>query len=207
MGYYVNIVGFHGTNSTAANTIIREKRFIAKENKNHWLGQGIYFFREDDEQAMSWAINKAKETKDSEAVVLKVEIDVENKYFLHLNNRGHLFKLKKIIKTIHRELISIQRELATDPNKEFDKDAYRCAVLDLIPTHVIKVIQGNFPFKQPSSLTLPEFELMDIKMQSIQVCVRDHDLIQKDKIEKYRSYPLNKKSRRNLYKIKLIKEE
>lgn len=33
MGYYVNIVGFHGTNSTAANTIIREKRFIAKEKK------------------------------------------------------------------------------------------------------------------------------------------------------------------------------
>lgn len=203
MGYDINIVGFHGTNKTAANTILKEKRFIPKENKNHWLGQGVYFFREDNEQAMSWAIQQAEDTKEPEAVVLKVDINVEKKYFFNLNSRVDLFRLKGIVTSIHEKLHKIEFELSPKDDEEFDAHAYRCAIIDLIPINLIKIVQNNFSFKQPRALKLPEFEQMDIKMHSIQVCVRDLELIKEDKIKVYSKRSMNR--RRKIRKTRNIK--
>lgn len=203
MEYDINIVGFHGTNKTAANTILEEKRFIPKENKNHWLGQGVYFFREDNDQALSWAIQQSRVTKDSEAVVLKVDIKVEKKYFFNLNSRVDLFRLKKIVTSIYEKLQKIEFELSFKDDGEFDAHAYRCAIIDLIPINIMKIVQNNFPFEQPQPLRLQEFKQMDIRMHSIQVCVRDLELIKGDKIKMYSKFPMNRKS--NIGKTRNIK--
>lgn len=141
---------------------------------------------------MSWAINKAQKENDPKATVLKVEIDVNNKYFLNLNSREHLFRLKSLIRTIQKELHTIKYELSMGEGEAFDPHVYRCAMIDLIPHDKVKVIQNNFNFEQPRSLKIIEFEQMEINMHSIQVCVRDSDFIKKENIEIYRSRKINK---------------
>lgn len=204
MGYNVSIIGFHGTTENNANMILKDKHFIPTVNKAHWLGQGVYFFREDVDQAMSWAITQTKRREKEKPTVLRVEINVKNKFFLNLNSREHLFKLKHIIKKMEKDLREI--DFGLEGNEEALRGhIYRCAVLDLIPIEVVKVIQNNFPLEQPGALETLEFKQMGVEMHSIQVCVRDHDLIKEGNIflhSQQEMPPRGRRERRRTARIK-----
>lgn len=56
LNYNLEIIAYHGTYESAANNILRENKFKVEYRKNHWLGQGVYFFREDFERARLWGL-------------------------------------------------------------------------------------------------------------------------------------------------------
>lgn len=193
MEYNVVINGFHGTNEQSAKDILDSKHFTPKVNEKHWLGQGVYFFKDDPDQAMSWAMeitrsNNRRNNKNQDATVLITEINVKNNFFLDLNSRTGLYRLKNILINLNEALKELGIGLGKEnlSNNDFSH-RYRCAVLDLIPKDKIKVIQKNFPLqKQPSFTNNIHFNNMNLQMHSIQVCVRDEGVISKEKIKFYK---------------------
>lgn len=190
MEYYVIIHGFHGTNETAADEICKTKTYNSKYNDKHWLGQGVYFFREDQEQAMSWAISKTRNVNlkngtNQKPVVLFSTVRVKNSNFLNLNSREGLIRLKDILTKFEKLINEIGMEIGITDENNGNIYKYRCAVFDLIPIEHIKVIQENFLIgKQPRFMDNEIYKKLNLNMQSIQVCVRDISVIDKESIKK-----------------------
>lgn len=95
----MNIIQFdayHGTNEDCANEIVKTSNFIiSKKRKDHWLGYGNYFFRDDPEQALLWAKSRYK---DVEAIhkVLEVSVKLNRKHYLNLDSRSGIETLNRI---------------------------------------------------------------------------------------------------------------
>ncbi len=78
------ILGFHGTDKNITDNIINKKEHLkASKNTYDWLGHGIYFWENDPERALEYAIhikdnpNKCKEQIDNPDVIGAV-IDLGN---------------------------------------------------------------------------------------------------------------------------------
>lgn len=112
MGYDIIIKGFHGTTEDAAREILKTKKFETKYSEFHWLGQGVYFFREDVDQANTWALQITKkenrlQNKKMKACVLKTDVKVNSEQYLNLNSRSGLFKLNRMMSSIEKSLIKL----------------------------------------------------------------------------------------------------
>src|SRR5690625_2344885 len=179
MGYNIIINGFHGTCKESADAICEKKTYTYTRREDHWLGQGIYFFREDSDQAMSWALNQTQ--VGSTACVLSTNINVESTSFLNLNTRDGIYKLKKMLETI-----DTQFEIDSKMDVDDHNHRYRCFIMDLLP-YSIKAIQKNFTLRRQPKAILgnPTMKKMDVNMQSVQVCVRDASIIAVDSIKIY----------------------
>ncbi|TMN21927.1 hypothetical protein [Lentibacillus cibarius] len=194
MDYDVVINGFHGTDNKVAVAIEQEKTYTYSKRSDHWLGQGIYFFSEDPEQAMSWAMNQTKQG--DTATVLFTKIVVNSSSFLNLNSRSGIFTLKKLINKLGSEY-----SIESYSDDQVGNTKLRCFIMDLLPDN-IKAIQKNFYIStQPQFvLNTPEMGRMGISMQSAQVCVRDSSIISRDTIEIFESKkkPFKKRKRREV---------
>lgn len=51
----VRVTGFHGTSTTAADSIV-QNGFKVSRNEYDWLGDGVYFFQDAPQRALEWAI-------------------------------------------------------------------------------------------------------------------------------------------------------
>jgi hypothetical protein len=71
MGYGLRAIGYHGTNSDAAERIL-STRFDISRNEYDWLGDGAYFFQDAPVRAMEWARQRFGEN----AAVVGAEIDL-----------------------------------------------------------------------------------------------------------------------------------
>ncbi|SET83676.1 hypothetical protein SAMN05216389_1368 [Oceanobacillus limi] len=204
MGYDVVINGFHGTNDTAASNIFETKKYEFSKREDHWLGQGVYFFRDDPEQAMSWALQQVKNGE--KAVVLSTNINVGSHSFLNLNTRAGILMFKGLIKEISQEISDYSIKVSTDTDDiEYSNHKFRCFIMDLLPDY-IKVIQKNFKLNhQPKMVSEnPIMEKSDIEMYSVQVCVRDCGTINKESIKIFSrrhksqvNFKIRKRTKRN----------
>lgn len=107
-------MGYHGTLESEANNIIANKSFIKSKSpivefnnlvnngvKYDWLGDGIYFWFQDENRAFNWAKTvKSKKQSTDNVAVLKVPIRTEDKYFFNLCNRDDLFLVESIIEEL-----------------------------------------------------------------------------------------------------------
>ena len=82
------IIGYHGTKKRFAESIINDGFKIAtpKDNDNHWLGHGIYFYS-DYELAEWWGktkVNKHNEKYgcDDVPIVIRGNIEAANRFFV-----------------------------------------------------------------------------------------------------------------------------
>ncbi|WP_405103025.1 hypothetical protein [Oceanobacillus sp. FSL H7-0719] len=187
MDYTISINGFHGTSKNAASNILKGKKYTYNEREDHWLGQGIYFFKDDPDQAMSWGLTQVDNGE--RAAVLQTVINVQSSSSLDLNTRSGIHKFKELQKIILKEAKEKGIEVNTQKDEtdhNFEKK-FRCFILDLLPPH-IKVIQNYFKLdKQPGFVLKSEImERLNIEMYSVQICVRDPRVIDEDTIEVYK---------------------
>lgn len=163
----VTIIGFHGTLLEKAKKIIADKKFEFSEyRKDHWLGQGIYFFREDYHQAKAWALTKVKRQEENGAI-LKTIIKVDKSSVLNLDARDDLIFFTEFKKEFVKYCTENKIKLSADPN------VFRCTICDELPQE-IKVIQRTFPGEGYFNGDLKEIDLV---LHGVQVCVRDKSLI------------------------------
>jgi hypothetical protein len=172
--------GFHGTAESCALKIDETRYFEFGDPRNdHWLGQGSYFFREDEEQAIFWAKNKVtRQTKfkGETPCVIEVILETEESKFLNLDSRKGLTILEKHLKSLKDQGVEIEcSSFENMPPK------IRCFILSLLPDD-IWMIQRTF--ESPSRFDTNEmFVAMELKLLGIQICVRNNEVIKGNSIK------------------------
>ena len=68
-------IGYHGTEYDNALSILRNKNFIQSCTEDEWLGDGVYFFENDERQAICF-ITKARKVQNYK--VIKANIKTKN---------------------------------------------------------------------------------------------------------------------------------
>lgn len=180
--YILEVIAFHGTYGSAADLIIDSQSFTKGSlRRDHWLGHGAYFFREDQKQAMIWATYKVKNTPElvaEQATVIQAVIKVSRDEFLNLDSRDDLEKFELFVKQSMEEVKNKYGLRIEEENPH----VLRCAFCDQLPESY-KVIQMTFSvdsFRFDSNKMLQN---MDIRLHGVQVCVRDLSTILGDSLQ------------------------
>jgi hypothetical protein len=172
--------GFHGTEAEYVTEILT-KGFTASIRKDHWLGQGFYFYTDLD-LAKWWAVTKFKNPS-QRAAVIQAEIAVPDTQLLDLDTRLGMNTFFYTIKEIY----------AKDLKLSFNfKDEHRiqnlCLALDLVKYKLgIKVIRRSFLKDKPSygAQNIEWFERdffplpNDFAYLETQICVSDNSCVLK----------------------------
>lgn len=55
------VIGFHGCDKSVSDKVITgEENLLASKNDYDWLGNGIYFWENNEDRALEWAIQLSK---------------------------------------------------------------------------------------------------------------------------------------------------
>ena len=90
------LIGFHGCDQSVVDKVITgEENLLASTNDYDWLGNGIYFWENNEARALQWAQELSKRNGSSikSPAVLGAVIDLG--YCLDLTDSQCLFELKK----------------------------------------------------------------------------------------------------------------
>lgn len=164
--------GFHGTAESCAIEINKTIHFEPVELRDdHWLGQGSYFYKDDEEQAKLWAKNKVlkhAKYKGETPCVIEVVLEANESNFLNLDSRIGLQDLDRFISSLKDTGMKIE-------TTENVPAKIRNYILSLLPSF-IWMIQRTF--EVPSKYDKLElFVDMELKLLGTQICVRNNEVI------------------------------
>lgn len=125
----INYEIYHGTTNTSAASILSNRQFNCMVRKDHWLGNGAYFFIDDYATAAWWAGNAVKREERHEKAglevispaILKGTTEIENAKLLNLDSADGANKLGAYFKEVSEsyEIKGIS-----------DKNELRCKLMD-----------------------------------------------------------------------------
>lgn len=166
---------YHGTKYQYKDNILNNG-FTYRERKNHWLGQGIYFF-EDKDQALCW------DTKGIRKVIFEVEIEVPLVEVLDLDSISGMTFFKKEVNSILTNS-DIMLEF-----KEEDEHTNRCFFLDIVKTinPNISLIKFTFQLKDPKYDKRELKQIQDkiplgLTINQLQYCLHKNEYIKNKRI-------------------------
>lgn len=90
------VIGFHGCDQSVVDMVVTGKEgLVASTNDYDWLGNGIYFWENNERRAMEWAVqfSKRENSKIKTPAVVGAIIDLG--YCLDLTSSDYLKELKK----------------------------------------------------------------------------------------------------------------
>ena len=99
-GLYANrpnlTIGFHGCDQSVVDKVIAGKEnLIASTNDYDWLGSGIYFWENNEERAMEWAVELSKRPGSSVKQPAVIGAIIDLGYCFDLTDTAYLKELKK----------------------------------------------------------------------------------------------------------------
>lgn len=142
---------FHGSIEQSIDSIIKRKSFHVARRKDHWLGNGVYFFIDDISKAFWWATNaRNKENKErqrkklpptsEEEAIIFFEIEIERKKLIDLDTEDDRDKLSKFIK----ELEGLQVQITVKGSEEHEA---LCALIDMYVAYSGNIDAVKYTFK------------------------------------------------------------
>ncbi|MCD2348487.1 hypothetical protein [Clostridium guangxiense] len=170
-------IGYHGTDYNGEKCIIRSRHFNLSNRDDEWLGSGIYFFIDENQNeavsnALKWAIN-FKGFKFY--TVLQCNISIEKNRLIDFNNDETWRSLfhdyrKEVIKDIKSRGIKIQTS----------KHKFDCKIINEIceKFNILAVKQQRYISKLENS-DLPMSEVPNCTI----LCVRDNCLLDEQSIK------------------------
>ena len=161
---------YHGTDYSVAQKIQKEY-FTIKQNKFHWLGNGIYFYQDKD-LAKWWASSPSKRfgTEIINPAIISAEINLKKANLLDLRTLKGYRECAKC----YSEFSDIVCSYYAD-DKAIDLERLRCCFFDYImKKNDIDVIIGSFTKKQPykDEPEIEYLEAVDLGYPEVQICVR-----------------------------------
>lgn len=162
-------IGYHGTDRTSAEAILKEKNFLPSGTWQDWLGRGVYFFEFDPHQA--FMITKARKgCPEDKIVVLKSQILSEK--FLDLLTDDDRKFLENFAKELETKIKGKEAEIGKWKHQEgFILDAlYEIDPFDLV----------RAAYHVPRKHT---YFRCDYETVQIQLCVKQTECIQAESIE------------------------
>lgn len=162
---------YHGTDYNSAVCICKSD-FIVKPSDDHWLGNGIYFYP-DEELARWWTTNPSKKYGEriKKPAIVKISAVADNQTVLDLRKLKH-FNLLVEWELEYRSLIGKYSEQA---NIQWKK--YRCGLFDYIfEEKNINVIIGCFHIPSQPYINMDMRGLLKkirIGYTEVQVCIKE----------------------------------
>ena len=102
------VIGFHGCDQSIAQKVVTgEESLLASTNDYDWLGNGIYFWENNEARALQWAqeLSKRKNTSIKNPAVIGAVIDLG--YCLDLTDSTYLGELRRA----YNALVDLYKEL------------------------------------------------------------------------------------------------
>ncbi|GHU83051.1 hypothetical protein FACS189415_4610 [Bacteroidia bacterium] len=167
------VLGFHGCDSSVAQKVIEGGDLIPSTNDYDWLGEGIYFWENNPERALEWAMNSKNVHKPS---VLGAILDLG--YCMDLMDTEFLKELKQAYGKLKEITELAEGEMPVNKGATPDKLLRRldCAVIEVAHT-----INEEFPYDTVRGVFLEGNELYPgasfREKNHIQVCVRNPNCI------------------------------
>ena len=163
---------FHGTDRSCAKDIVSQRVFIVKENTQHWLGNGIYFYI-DCGLADWWTTRPTKKfgSEIKRPAIVKCRIEVDKAVVLDLRTKSDYNKCADLCHSFYHDYY---KKYAKKPLRQINLNKFRCTFFDwLFAVHNVKVIIGTFSGSVQEYLTPThtEFENLKLKYTEVQVCV------------------------------------
>jgi hypothetical protein len=114
------VLGYHGCDRATAEAVVQgTKRLKSGTAKYHWLGNGIYFWEDDPERALEWAVGRPASRALEEPCVVGAIIDMRN--CLDLRIRGNMALVKQAHHLFEVEAAAAGMALPTNQDAPNDK--------------------------------------------------------------------------------------
>lgn len=171
---------YHGTSCDSYLAIKNGRKFTYYSRKNHWLGQGIYFFLEDKDKAL-WFVKKSSSPylKSKEKCIIKVKINVEKDGLLNLDIEDGRKKLDQFAKFL-KDTTRLRKRDGSLHNSDL-----RCLVIDAyIKYYNVKAVKYTFSNDKIvyQNLNLNNTDQDKIQNTGAQINVVDQSVINFDEL-------------------------
>jgi hypothetical protein len=176
------LIGFHGCEEAIRNDVISGVRVLnPSQNRHDWLGSGIYFWENNFERAMDFAINPPGKKQFNVPSVLEAVIDLQ--FCLDLLDTVYLNWVKFSYYSLVRSAETIGRELPLNRPTKNSKDLLirelDCAVIENL--HLEREGSGQKPFDSVRGVFIEGKELYPgagfNEKNHIQICIRNPNCI------------------------------
>lgn len=172
MGIF-KIKGYHGTDSSVVDDILRVG-FKCKENKEHWLGEGIYLYV-DKSLAEWWTTNPTNKhgVEIHEPAIIECSLEVEEDRVLNLCTLDGYRKYVNLYNSFFRQWAYNAKD-----EEEVNIKQLRCAFFNyLLLLYKVDVIIA--PFILPGQPYMPQYhnekyaKEMHIMYAEVQICISE----------------------------------
>lgn len=183
MHYIRSFHCFHGTTTNRFDEIVKDRKFIFKQRKNHWLGNGVYFFLDDREKAAWWAKTISRRERAVPCIVY-INGNAASNEVLDLNTESGQGILQGFIEFLKSQKIAIkvpENNLSEDEQEHY----FRCIVMDLLTIEKgYKASCYLFPNSSKPYMfdDLMSYGIMNNKGN--QLCVYDQSILDFNSLEK-----------------------
>ena len=90
------IIGFHGCDESVVRKVVNgDENLIASKNDYDWLGNGIYFWENNEARAMQWAVELSKRKGSSVKKPAVIGAIIDLGYCFDLTDSAYLQELKE----------------------------------------------------------------------------------------------------------------
>ncbi len=176
----IKFKAYHGTDASVVNDILKNG-FIYKPNDEHWLGDGIYFFL-DENLAEWWTTNPTKKSgmHIQDPAIIECTIEIEEEHLLDLRNLKNYTNYVDLYNSFFREWAFRARDEKVNFNQ------IRCAFFNYI-SKVYSVDAIIAPFIVPEQPYMPQYrdtkyaDEMRIMYTEIQLCINKSQSVIKTK--------------------------
>ena len=176
MSTYIFLEAYHGTDISNVDSIIKSG-FICKPNKQHWLGNGVYFYM-DYSLAKWWTMNPTNKfgVNVNKGAIIKCKISVKEENVLDLRRLKDYTKFVDIYRNEFLPFLFCG-ELNSKDKDSIDTKTLRCTYCDYLNIkYKYKLIIGTFYL--PSQPYMPKdygtfFDTFNISYIEGQICVFD----------------------------------
>ncbi|MFF7705830.1 hypothetical protein [Pseudomonas sp. NPDC007930] len=181
------VLGFHGCDRAVAETILAGNPMSPSKNDYDWLGQGIFFWENSPDRALSYATSLMRYRKRGKGSVKDpyvIGAVINLGHCFNLTEEGALLELKRAYELLNMAAVAEQAPLPqNEPGFDGDPDLLKrhldCAVFRYL--HAARDELGYRPYQSIRSPFLegrpvyPGTAFME--KTHVQVCVRDPMLI------------------------------
>jgi hypothetical protein len=174
------VVGYHGCDRQVAEEIVLGRaKLQPSRNEHDWLGNGLYFWQNDPDRALTWARERAARRGAGirEPAVLGATIDL-----------GRCFNAAQsefiaMLLDAHERLVQFHREsgrsMPRNTGRGWANRKLDCAVFEMM--HLLRADAGQVPFDTVVAY-FPEGRSLYAgaairQMDHVQICVRDESRI------------------------------
>lgn len=155
------IIGFHGCDKSVRDQLLNLPNKIQKSEKPYdWLGNGVYFWENNYERALSWAQDKKARNEIKEPTVIGAVLHLGN--CLDLMDSKYIEMLKVYYELMNESYQKIGKELPN--NKDSKKDIHLEKILRELDCAVIEFMHDEILSQIVSDKTkhgYSKFELFD----------------------------------------------